>query len=172
MVKFTRKKYTNKRRKLNKKLKLKKSKKRVLKRKQSKRLSRKNRLKKNRRVGGNLPSENTKIYDRIVFNYKFQTGENYTVKKGDKLHVKMNDEEDFKSKIFDYIRISNYNEGTIRYTPSMIKFQDDLPEHRTSSIKFKYVSQFNFINTKEILIKVDEKKTIQLYNEGNYGINE
>ena len=159
MVKFTRKKYTNKRRKLNKKLKLKKSKKRVLKRKQSKRLSRKNRLKKNRRVGGDWTSENTKIYDRIVFNYKFQTGENYTVKSGETLHVKMNNEDVFKPKIFDYIRISNQKKGTFYYRPPMIKFQDDLPEHRTRSIEFKYVSQFDFINSTVILMNVDEEKT-------------
>ena len=154
MVKFTRKKYTNKRRKLNKKLKLKKSKKRVLKRKQSKRLSRKN-----RRVGGDWTSENTKIYHRIVFNYKFQTGENYTVKSGETLHVKMNNEKDFKPKIFDYIRISNHNEGTLYYTPSMIKFKDDLTEHRTRSIEFKYVSKFGIYIPTVILMNVDEEKT-------------
>lgn len=154
MVNFTRKKYTNKRRKLNKKLKLKKSKKRVLKRKQSKRLSRKN-----RRGGGDWMSEYSKIYDTIVFNYKFQTGENHTVKSGETLYVKMNNEEDFKPKIFDYIRISNHKEGTLSYTPSMIKFKDDLTEHRTRSIEFKYVSQFDFINSTVILMNVDEEKT-------------
>jgi hypothetical protein len=157
MVKFTRKKYNNKRRKIN--AKSKKSKKRVLKRKQSKRLSRKNRLKKNRRVGGDWTSANTTKYYTVFFNYKFQTGEKYTINSGETLHVKMNNEEDFKPKIFDYIRISNHKEGTLSYTPSMIKFKDDLTEHRTRSIKFKYVSQFDFINSTEILMNVDEETT-------------
>lgn len=109
-------------------------------------------------------SENTKIYHTVVFDYKFQTGENYTVKSGETLHVKMNDkEEDFKPKTFDYIRISNHKEGTLSYTPSMIKFKDDLTEHRTRSIKFKYVSQFDFINSNVNsnvnLMKVDEEIT-------------
>lgn len=161
MVKFTRKKYTNKRRKIN--AKSKKSKKRVLKRKQSKRLSRKNRLKKNRRVGGDWMSENTKIYHTVVFNYKFQTGENYTVKRGETLHVKMKNEEDFKPKIFDYIRISNQKKGTLYYTPSKIKFENDPNEYSTTPIEFKYVSQFDFINSNVNsnvnLMKVDEEIT-------------
>lgn len=166
MVKFTRKKYTNKRRKLNKKLKLKKSKKRVLKRKQSNRLSRKN-----RRIGGKKIS--TK-YNGIAF-------DNSTFKRnGEILNVRLPGKNEYEEKNFHYVEIPDRDTRAFRkptqltmgtFVASLIKFHNDDMLYDISKIDIQHKSvNFSFIPTSQLIF--NEQKTIHFYNEGNYGINE